>query len=216
MNLKVFILIIFVNLSLCLPGPGSRTIIASPDEGKRAATPTAQVRTILEEVMAIQTDPQLQGPPFRNRQRTAIKRIIGQNFCFDIMARRSLGTYWGKLNEAERADFKGIFQELFQESYTKLVLDFLKQEKILYIAEKIESNKALVKTKISRANEDIPVDYTLLIVQGRWLVEDVSIDGVSIVGNYQRSFSQVIKRESYASLIKKMRLQRKAIEEPSP
>lgn len=180
----------------------------------RAETPAERVRGILEEVMAIQTNPRLQGPAFRNQQRASIKKIIGQNFYFDAMVKKALDTYWEKLDEAERADFKGIFQELFQDSYTKLVLDFLKREKILYTQDKLDQDRALIKTTITRVNEDIPVDYSLALVQRQWLVEDVAIDGVSIVGNYRRSFTRVIKRESYESLLKKMRLQQRAIEKP--
>ena len=181
----------------------------------RAEMPAERVRGIMEEVMAVQTNPQLQISAFRDQRRAAIKKIIGQNFHFDAMAKKALDKYWEKLNEAERADFKGIFQELFQDSYTKLVLDFLKREKILYIQEKLDHDQALIKTTLVRLNENIPVDYSLALVQGRWLVEDVAIDGVSIVGNYRRSFARVIKQESYESLLKKMRLQQRAIEKPS-
>jgi ABC-type transporter MlaC component len=45
-----------------------------------------------------------------------------------------------------------------------------------------------------------------------WLVEDVAIDGVSIIQNYQKSFSRVIRQESYQALLKKMRTQQQAIE----
>lgn len=203
MTLKIFIMILF-----CLVSLGFHNAWGY------AETPTGRVRGILEEVMAIQTNPQLQGAAFRNQQRAAIKKIIGQNFHFDVMAKKALDMYWEKLNEAKRADFKAIFQELFQDSYTKLVLDFLKREKILYTHEKIDHDQALVKTIITRMNENIPVDYSLSLVQGHWLVDDVAIDGVSIMDNYRRSFSRVIKRESYESLLKKMRLQQKAIEKP--
>ncbi|HLA27350.1 MAG TPA: ABC transporter substrate-binding protein [Syntrophales bacterium] len=203
MKLKIFIMILFCLVSLGFQNTWGH-----------AETPAERVRNILEEVMIIQTNPQHKGPIFRNQQRAAIKKIIGQNFYFDAMVKKALDTYWEKLNEAERADFKGIFQELFQDSYTKLVLDFLKREKILYTQEKLGHDQALIKTTLVRVNEEIPVDYSLALVQGQWLVEDVAIDGVSIVGNYQRSFIRVIKRESYESLLKKMRLQQRAIENP--
>jgi len=180
----------------------------------RAETPAERVRGILEEVMAIQTNPGLQGPAFRDQRRIAIRKIIGQNFYFDGMAKKALDTYWEKLNDAKRADFKNIFQDLFQDSYTKLVLDFLKQGKFLNIQEKLDHDQALVKTTLVRLNENIPVDYSLTVVRGHWLVEDVAIDGVSIIGNYRRSFTRIIKQESYESLLKKMRLQQKAIETP--
>ena len=165
--------------------------------------------------MAIQTHPQLQGPTFREERRYAIKKIIAQNFDFDAMARQALGQYWKKLNEAERAEFKALFHDLFQDSYTKLVLDFLKREKILYTKEEIHPGQALIQTTIVRVNEEIPVGYSLTMGQGQWLVDDVIIDGVSVVHNYQRSFSRVIQRESYKSLLQKMRLQQRAIAKPS-
>lgn len=180
-----------------------------------AETPAARVQVMLEQVMAIQTDPQLQGPAFREERRTAIKKIIAQNFDFQAMARQALGPYWEKLNDAERVEFKGLFQDLFQESYTKLVLDFLKREKVLYNKEELHRGQALIQTTLVRVNEEIPVDYSLTFVQEQWLVDDVTIDGVSIVRNYQRSFTRVIQRESYKSLLQKMRLQQQAIEKPS-
>lgn len=204
MKLKICLSVLFCILGLAIQ--------VSPS---RAEMPTARVRSMLEEVMALQTNPQLQGPEFRNQRRTGIKKIIAQNFEFNTMARHALGQHWDKLNGAERAEFKALFQDLFQDSYTKLVLDFLKQEKILYQKEELHQNQALVKTTIVRVNEEIPVDYSLTLAQGKWIVQDVIIDGISIVRNYQRSFTQVIQRESFESLLQKMRLQQQAIEKPS-
>jgi len=204
-----------MKLRRCLPVLlciGSLMVQITPG---RAEMATSQVRSMLEEVMALQTNAQLQGPEFRNQRRAGIKKIIAQNFEFKAMAKHSLGQHWDKLNESERAEFNALFQDLFQDSYTKLVLDFLKQEKILYQKEELHQNQALVKTTIVRVNEEIPVDYSLTQTQGKWVVEDVIIDGVSIVRNYQRSFTQVIQRESYKSLLQKMRLQQQAIENPS-
>jgi len=180
-----------------------------------AETPGSRVRSMLEDVVAVQTNPQFQGQEFRNQRRSAIKKIIGQNFYFEAMAQRALSQHWAKLNEAERAEFMALFQDLFQESYSKLVLDFLKREKILYTQEELRQDHALIKTTVVRVNEEIPVDYSLTLVQGQWLVDDVTIDGVSIVRNYQRSFTRVIQQESYRSLLQKMRLQQQAIDKPT-
>ncbi len=192
--------ILFV-LSLILPK-------ASPE----ARTPTEWVRSILEEVMAIQTNPQLRGPEFRKQKRMAIKGIIARNFHFDAMAAEALGLRWQALRPEKRAEFKALFQDLFQDSYTKLVLDFLGREKVLYKNEESGQNKVVVKTIIVRMNEEIPVDYALTAVEQRWLVQDVVIDGVSVIQNYRNSFSRVIQQEGYEGLLKKMRLQQQAIE----
>ena len=201
---KIFLIVIFASLFVVLQ------VIRC-----EAGAAMDLVRALLEEVMTIQTDPQLQGQELRNTRRTAIKKIIVRNFYFESMAKEALGPYWEERSGLERAEFKAIFQDLFQDSYSRLVLDFLGREKILYTKEDIGQDQAMVKTTILRVNEEIPVDYFLMSVEGKWLVHDVKIDGVSIVENYKKSFSRVIKQESYESLLRKMRLQQQTIEKPS-
>jgi phospholipid transport system substrate-binding protein len=176
-----------------------------------AGTPTEHVRAMLDKVMSIQIDPRLKGEGFRDRRRIAIKEVIKENFDFDAMAEQTLGQFRKDLDETRRAEFRHVFQDLFQDSYTRMVLDFLKKEEIHYAKGHINPGKALVKTTIVRINDEIPVDYFLAPAKNGWLVYDVEIDGVSIVKNYKRSFARVIKKESFDALLRKMRLQQRAV-----
>lgn len=209
----IFIIVTIFGLSLIVQNTLPDTW--AQDTRGQGATPVEHVRKMLEGVMAIQTDPQLRGQEFRDKRKAAIKNIVAENFHFDEMVKQVLNPYWEKLDEAKQEEFKALFKDLFQDSYTRLVLDFLGREKILYSQEDIRGGEALVKTTISRINEEIPVDYSLTSVEQKWLVLDVKIDGVSIVQNYQKSFVRVIKQESYEGLLRKMRLQRQAIEKNS-
>jgi ABC-type transporter MlaC component len=47
--------------------------------------------------------------------------------------------------------------------------------------------------------------------EGQWGIQDVTIDGVRILGNYQNQFHKVILTQSFDALLKKMRLQSQAI-----
>jgi phospholipid transport system substrate-binding protein len=177
-----------------------------------AGAPTETVREMLDAVMAIQSDPGLQGQESRAARRAEIKKVILGNFAFDEMAREALGQYWTTLDGRRRSEFRSVFQDLFLDSYSRLVLDFLRKERIAYVGEDSGQGRAAVKTLIQRTNEEIPVDYYLTQAGGGLKVRDVSIDGVSIVGNYRNSFSRIIKQESYESLLKKMKLQQQALE----
>ena len=59
-------------------------------------------------------------------------------------------------------------------------------------------------------DEHIPVEYALVQKDGQWGIQDVTIDGVSIVGNYHNQFHKVILAQSFDALLKKMRLQSQA------
>ena len=180
-----------------------------------AAPATDAVREMLNDVMSIQTDPRLLGEESRETRKAAIRKVIVRGFDIPDMAREAIGPQWEKLSGPDRFEFSAIFQDLFLDSYSRLVLDFLKREKVLYLSEEAQGGKVVVKTSIQRINEQIPVDYSLADTAGRWLVRDVAIDGVSIVANDRTSFSRVIQKESFAGLMRRMRLQQKAIQKPS-
>jgi phospholipid transport system substrate-binding protein len=176
-----------------------------------AAAPQDMVKKILEEVMAIQTDPALEGEGHRAARAAAIRRVIQRSFDFPYMARTALeGAYEG-LRPDRRQEFTQVFSTLFQASYTDMVLKFMKKETVKYDAETLEGSRARVKTTLVRTNETIPVEYLLHQQGGGWLLYDVIVDGVSILGNYQRQFTQVIRSKSYDFLLDRMKTQIKAL-----
>jgi phospholipid transport system substrate-binding protein len=172
-----------------------------------ADTPTAYVRGILDEVMAIQSNPALSDPA----RRPLIHQVIEKSFDFPLMARDSLGSEYGRLGSGPRQEFTHVFSYLFQDSYTRLVLNFLKRENIQYHGEALENSKARVDTTIVRPNESIPVTYLMHSTPGGWVLYDVSVDGVSILQNYRNEFGRVVRTKSFAYLLEKMRAQVKAI-----
>ncbi|MGA7877434.1 MAG: ABC transporter substrate-binding protein [Desulfoferrobacter sp.] len=190
-------------------------VIVALNPTAHAEEPTQRIRAMLEQIMTIQTDPQMEGSEHREERRSAIKKIISENIDFDAMAQIALDKHWQNLSPAQRTEFKQIFRDLFQDSYSRLVLNFIKREKVLYPKEDVRKNTAVVSTVIVRSNDEITVDYSLSEERGEWLVDDVKVDGVSIAGNYRNAFDRVIKKESFEGLLKRMRIQQKAIAKSS-
>jgi phospholipid transport system substrate-binding protein len=174
----------------------------------RAETPTAYVRGILDQVMGLQNDP-AQATQARSQ---AIHKIIERNFDFALMAKDSLGPAYERLSGGQRQEFIQTFSYLFQDSYTRLVLNFLKKENIQYGRELPQNDKARVDTAIVRTNENIPVTYLMHAAPQGWILYDVMVDGVSILQNYKTQFAQVIHTKSFEFLLNKMQEQRRAIQ----
>ena len=173
-----------------------------------AQTPTAYVRGILDQVMGLQNDP-AQSSQTRSQ---AIHKIIERNFDFALMAKDSLGPAYERLSGGQRQEFTQTFSYLFQDSYSRLVLNFLKKENIQYGRETTEGDKARVETAIVRTNENIPVTYLMHPAPQGWILFDVMVDGVSILQNYKTQFAQVIHTKSFEFLLKKMQEQRRALQ----
>jgi phospholipid transport system substrate-binding protein len=173
-----------------------------------AGAPTDYVRGILDQVMAIQNNPALS----TQARSQAIHQIIARNFDFDLMAKDSLGPVYGRLSGGQRQEFTRTFSYLFQDSYTRLVINFLKNENIQYNRELPEGNKARVDTAIARSNGNIPVTYLMHTAPQGWVLYDVTVDGVSILQNYKTRFAEVIRTNSFDFLLKRMEEQRRAIQ----
>jgi phospholipid transport system substrate-binding protein len=173
-----------------------------------AETPTAYVRGILDQVMGLQNNASLSA----QARSQAIHRIIERNFDFGLMAKDSLGPAYERLSGGQRQEFTRTFSYLFQDSYTRLVLNFLKEENIQYGRELPEGDKARLDTNIARTNENIPVTYLMHKAPQGWVLYDVMVDGVSILQNYKTQFARVIRANSYEFLLNKMQEQRRGIQ----
>ena len=172
-----------------------------------AESPKGYVKGILDQVMAIQTDPALAGEAHEAQRSRQIHQIIARSFDFPFMAKDALGSASGHLNP----EFVTTFSYLFQDSYTRMVVQFLKKENITYNREKLEGGRARVDTTIVRPNESIPVTYLMHQAGGGWLLYDVNVDGVSILQNYRTQFAQAIRTKGFGFLLDRMKTQRQAI-----
>ncbi|MGO8667215.1 MAG: phospholipid-binding protein MlaC [Desulfobaccales bacterium] len=173
-----------------------------------AESPTVYVRGILDKTMAVQNDASLDA---KARSR-AIHQIISQSFDFPLMAKDTLGATYGQISAGQRQQFTSTFGYLFQTSYSRMVLNFLKQENIQYGQERQEGGKARVDTSLVRTNDTIPVTYLMHSTSRGWLLYDVAVDGVSILENYRNQFSRVIRTNSFGFLLERMEEQRRATE----
>ena len=182
-----------------------------PQHSCSGQPPMERVKTMLNAVMMIQTDPALQGKKRVAERQARIKEEISRNMDLQSMARACLGKYWQEISRQEQEEFTAIFKELFLDSYSRMVFDFIKQEKIDYGAAGEKGEEAQVATALIRDNDSIDVDYVLHRSGKSWLVTDVRIDGVSIIKNYQRSFAKIIRKASFESLLSKLRRQRQVI-----
>ncbi len=168
---------------------------------------TDRVRGELDRIAAVVKDPGLRGADKERERKARVKQMIVQWFDVQEMARRSLAAHWAKRSEQQREEFVGLFGDLFVESYTRLVVDHLADQRVVYLSEAVDGQAATVKTKfLSKRDEPTFVDFTLFRRNGAWFASDVVIDDVSIVGTYRTQFNKIIQAQSYEALLNKLRL----------
>jgi phospholipid transport system substrate-binding protein len=170
-----------------------------------AGVPTDQLRGAVERVLKTLDDPSLKGEGRLGERRAAVRRIANEIFDFGEIAKRSMARHWQPLSETQRNEFVGLFADLLERSYISKIETY-GGEKIQYTSERADGDFATVSTRIVTKNgTEVPVDYRMLKRSDRWLVYDVSIEGVSLVSNYRTQFNKIIQTTSYSELVSKLR-----------
>ncbi len=186
------------------PALATLFILAST-QGAWAATATEQLKSAIDGVLATVDNPALKGDGKVLERRAVVRKIANEIFDFKEIARRSLGRFWQPLSEAQRTEFTGLFGDLLERSYISKIALY-GGEKILYSGERMEGGLATVSTKIiTKSGTEVPVDYRLFIRGDRWMIYDISIEGISLVSNYRTQFNRIIQTDGYNSLVEKMR-----------
>jgi phospholipid transport system substrate-binding protein len=170
-----------------------------------AGVPTDQLKGAVERVLKTLDDPALKGQTRLGERRVAVRKIANEIFDFSEIAKRSMARHWQPLSEAQKNEFVGLFADLLERSYISKIETY-GGEKIQYTAERADGEFATVSTRIITKNgTEVPVDYRMIKRADRWLVYDVSIEGVSLVSNYRTQFNKIIQTTSYNELISKLR-----------
>jgi phospholipid transport system substrate-binding protein len=179
--------------------------ILSSAQGAWAATATEQLKGAIDRVLATIDNPALKGDGKILERRAAVRRIANEIFDFGEIARRSLGRYWLPLSEAQRTEFVGLFGDLLERSYLSQI-ELYGGEKIVYSGERVDADLAAVSTKImTKKGTEMSVDYRLLKRGDRWMIYDISVEGISLVSNYRTQFNKIIQTNGYPSLVEKMK-----------
>ena len=181
-------------------------LLAGPVLRAEAGEPQEKVKVTVDDVVAILANKTL---PLQER-RTQIRQAVLQRFSCDEMAQRALAQHWRTLTPPQRHEFVGLFTDLLESSYiTRIANANPEPQSVRYVKEDINNDQATVSTEIGN-ERDAPatVEYRLLHKEGDWKVYDIVIEGVSLVNNYRTQFNTIITKDSYAGLVKQMRLKR--------
>jgi len=173
---------------------------------------TDDVKKTVDEVVHIVSDKNLKKHDRERRQ--ALKKAISVIFDYSEMAKRSLGKHWNQRSQAERRQFTDLFASLLENSYAGKIESY-NNEKIVYLNESHDGNYAEVKSKvITPKRDEYSLDYRLINENGKWMVYDVVIEGVSLVSNYRTQFNKIITTNGYNELVKKLQTKTDELKAP--
>jgi phospholipid transport system substrate-binding protein len=170
-----------------------------------ALTPTETVKSRVDEALQSLSQTANPGAEASERRRADIRRAADTLFDFPDMSRRALGRHWTDRTPAEREEFTRLFTDLIARTYIGKI-DRYAGESIAYVGERVDGDEASVRSQVVTAKgSQIPVEYRLHRANDMWSAYDVLIENVSLVGTYRSQFDRIIKAESFADLLRRLR-----------
>ena len=165
-----------------------------------ARSPTDQIQQTIEQVANIVADT-TNGDDHRKE---LLRATLLPRFDWLEMAKQALGKHWRHASGREN-EFVSAFADFLGNAYIGQIGSY-RNEKVLFVQEAIENNRAQVKTKIvSDKGEPTSVSYRLHRIEGEWKIYDVIVEDISIVSNYRSQFSRILAKGSLDDLLTQLR-----------
>jgi phospholipid transport system substrate-binding protein len=168
--------------------------------------PTDQVREYTDAVVKVLEDPVLKAEDKKSERRAAVRKIASEVFDVQETARRALGPHWQQRTPQQREEFVQLFAELLEQTYISKI-DLFGGERLKFTEEKVDGDNAIVRAKVLMRQQqaEVPVEARMLRKGDRWLIYDILIENISLVGNYRAQFDRIIRTSSYEELVKRLR-----------
>lgn len=164
-------------------------------------SPMAQLKPTLKSLTDLLADERLKGDAHRDERRAKIMKAIKVGFDFEEMSKRILGRTWQEISTEERKYFTHQMIKLLENIYVGKLESYSGQQ-IDFLEERVKDKRAQVTTTIDNEGVKVPVHYILNLDDSRWMVYDINIEGVSLVGNYREQFKSILRTDKFSGLIK--------------
>ena len=179
--------------------------IPNPAPAVAAVTPKTAVETQVQKVISTLAEPAFKEQPRENKIET-IRSIINEIFDYTELSRRTLGRDWGKFKPEQQQEFVKLFSDLLEKTYADRLLSY-SNEKVVFDKENVlsEGRAEVFSNVLTSDGKKIPLDYLLIAKEGKWLVYDVIIEGISMVRNYRDQFRDILAKNPPEHVLKVLR-----------
>jgi phospholipid transport system substrate-binding protein len=173
--------------------------------------PVALIRSAVDEALVVLRDPALRKPEKRGERLARLRAVADRIFDWVAMAQSSLGARYRSASEAQRAEFVALFKELIAQDYRDDLDRFMGDEKVLVKGVEAREELRLVKTVlITHSRDQVPLDYLMRQDGQTWRAVDFSVEGVSLVNHYRKSFGRFLDSHGFDELLARLRSRAKA------
>lgn len=133
-----------------------------------------------------------------------VEKILVPRFDFGTISQWVMGRSWRDATPMQREAFTAEFKKLLINSYAGVLLDYTDESlSVLPLPPNAaKGDEVTVRSEIiSKDRPPIAINYSMIKSGNRWMVYDVSVEGVSIVANYRSEIRELVSRQGVEGMI---------------
>jgi phospholipid transport system substrate-binding protein len=176
--------------------------------GAETPGPMARTKQVLDQSHDI-----VVAPGDHKQKVRALNVILGGFLDTEAMGRQAMGKHLDGRSPAEVREFLDVFRALFVRTYVQRLLLFDVPE-FGYRGEKITGDQATVGTEIVTPKDRFGVDYRMRKSADGWRATDILVEDASLGDNFRSQFDAALAKESFDSLMERLRKKVTAPEKP--
>jgi phospholipid transport system substrate-binding protein len=149
--------------------------------------------------------------PVEERRR-ALRQLAEQDLDLRWMAEATIRDHWSQLSPSQRDEFVKLFTGFIEQIYLNKIQDYVDLNIVVDRARAAAPGYAEVDGTVTNPDKSTdPITFRLEQSPRGWLVYDVALDGVSMVGNYRAQFDRVIQDHGVDQLLNDLRAKQKQL-----
>jgi phospholipid transport system substrate-binding protein len=170
-----------------------------------AQTPEELVKNVAEKLIHdVRSDKSLEG----NKEKISVMvdQEVTPYIDFNGMCSKSLGKSFSLINETQQQEYTGLCKKIIINTYSYGLAEFKNLTIKVKPAVLASNGEEVVRSIISQdGDDDIAVDYYMQKAPQGWIVNDVHIEGVSVISNFFNQFNKIVSQDGIGALIERLK-----------
>ena len=138
-------------------------------------------------------------------RKSQLRQILEGRFDFNEMSQRILAVNWHDISDQQKNEFISLFKDILELTYITAIESY-SSERVSIGGERVKGDRATIIVTITRVDgTEIPLLFKMSWQNNKWLAYDTNINYLSMVSNYRKQYSEIIKNKGMDGLLKHMK-----------
>lgn len=134
-----------------------------------------------------------------------LEPVVKETHEFEAIAQIALGNHWKELNLEQKKQFVDKLTNLSVATYAAQFNDYGGEDFKYDSEQNMKSNRMMLPYNLTAPKEKpVKFEYILNAFNGKWVIINIVVDGISDLALKKAQYSSVIEREGFDSLMNKL------------